>query len=279
MKMVLKWQKFAAIQRKGIAFNHGGLDTYSTSSVVDKGHFVVYTADEKRYVVPLAYLNSSIFRELLKMSEQEYGLPSDGPIILPCDSLFMEFVICSIRQDRAGDLHETFLKSVASSCCSSSCLYEGQMNAKMISPKKLLKMARKWQMFACIQKKRISFPRNNQDSNINCCSTSTVVDKGHFAVYTADRNRFVIPLAYLQTEVFRQLLKMAEDEFGLPSDGPITLPCDKLFMNYIISLIQRGASGDVQKALLTSVAVLAAHLNICIIETVIRYCLFISLTL
>ncbi|KAK6778090.1 hypothetical protein RDI58_024808 [Solanum bulbocastanum] len=45
-----------------------------------------------------------------------------------------------------------------------------------------------------------------------------------------------------------------QEEFGLPSDGPITLLCDELFMNYIISLIKSGVAADIQNALLVSVA-------------------------
>lgn len=78
-----------------------------------------------------------------------------------------------------------------------------------------------------------------------------MVEKGHFAVYTVDQARFVIPLAYLENEVIRQLLNMSVEVFGLPSDGPITLPCDSAFMDYIISLIKKGiAAGDLHKALL-----------------------------
>jgi len=40
-----------------------------STSVADKGHFVVYTSDSKRGMVPLGYLESIIFVELLKMSE------------------------------------------------------------------------------------------------------------------------------------------------------------------------------------------------------------------
>ncbi|KAJ0086072.1 hypothetical protein Patl1_06839 [Pistacia atlantica] len=47
---------------------------------------------------------------------------------------------------------------------------------------------------------------------------------------------------------------MAEDEFGLPSGGPITLPCDAIFMEYEVSLIQRHATKYVEKALLMSLA-------------------------
>ncbi|XP_015057862.1 auxin-responsive protein SAUR68-like [Solanum pennellii] len=124
----------------------------------------------------------------------------------------------------------------------------------IISTKKLIKMAKKWQKFAAMQRKRISFPRNVSDADDCSTSSSSIVEKGHFVVYTADQARFVIPLAYLENEVIRQLLKMSEEEFGLPSGGPITLPCDSAFMDYIISLISRGVTaGDLHKALLLSI--------------------------
>nr|GMC80541.1 auxin-responsive protein SAUR68-like [Ipomoea batatas] len=121
----------------------------------------------------------------------------------------------------------------------------------MISSKKLIKMARRWQKFAAIRRKRISFPRLNDDAN--SCSTSTAANKGHFVVYTADQKRFVVPLSYLDNEIIRQLLSMSEEEFGLPSDGPITLPCDAVFMDYIVSLLSRGLSRELEIALLNSV--------------------------
>ncbi|KAG5581804.1 hypothetical protein H5410_052431 [Solanum commersonii] len=102
----------------------------------------------------------------------------------------------------------------------------------MISAKKLIKMARKWQKFAAKQRKRISFPRSNYNDAESCSTSSSIVDKGHFVLYTTNQKRFVVPLTYLQHDVIRQLLHMSEEEFGLPSDGPITLPCDALFMNY-----------------------------------------------
>ncbi|KAH0752101.1 hypothetical protein KY285_005249 [Solanum tuberosum] len=123
----------------------------------------------------------------------------------------------------------------------------------MISAKKLIKMARKWQKFAAKQRKRISFPRSNYNDAESCSTSSSIVDKGRFVVYTTDQKRFVVPLTYLQHDVIRQLLHMSEEEFGLPSDGPITLPCDALFMNYIISLVERGVATDLQNDLLISV--------------------------
>ncbi|CAN4114997.1 unnamed protein product [Withania somnifera] len=124
----------------------------------------------------------------------------------------------------------------------------------MVSAKRLIKMARKWQKFAAKQRKRISFPRSNYKNAESCSTSSSIIGKGHFVVYTNDQKRFVVPLAYLQHEVIRQLLHMSEEEFGHPCDGPITLTCDELFFNYIISLIERGVAADLQNALFVSVA-------------------------
>ncbi|XP_009799446.1 auxin-responsive protein SAUR68-like [Nicotiana tabacum] len=124
----------------------------------------------------------------------------------------------------------------------------------MISAKKFIKMARRWQKFAVKQRKRISFLRNDSDADNCSASSSTIVEKGHFIVYIADQARFVIPLAYLENEVIRQLLNMSEEEFGFPSGSPITLPCDSDFVDYIISLIMKGvAAVDLHKALLLSI--------------------------
>ena len=86
--MAKKWQKFVLKKPKRIS-SPGGL----RSSLANGGHFVVYTTDDKRCEFPLEYLKSSLFVELMRMSEEEFGLPTDGPITLPCESLFLEYVI------------------------------------------------------------------------------------------------------------------------------------------------------------------------------------------
>lgn len=92
----------------------------------------------------------------------------------------------------------------------------------MMTAKKLVKMATKWP-------KEYSKSRNERTTN-----------KGHFVVYTTDNNRFVIPLHYLNTNIFRELLRMSENEFGLPTDGPITLLCDSSLMSYLINMVEQG---------------------------------------
>jgi hypothetical protein len=114
----------------------------------------------------------------------------------------------------------------------------------MINPKRLITMAKKWQRIAANKRKRISYPK----------AESSVANKeGHFVVYTTDNKRFVVPLEYLRQNVFRELLRTSE-EFGLPGNGPITLPCESVLMEYVVSLVQWRMPVDLEKALLTSMA-------------------------
>ncbi|KAL6011850.1 hypothetical protein ACLOJK_002316 [Asimina triloba] len=125
----------------------------------------------------------------------------------------------------------------------------------MINPKKLLEMARKGQKVtghARRSSKRSSLS-SLRDADSSACSTS-LADKGHFVVYAADGVRLVLPLACLDGPIFVELFRMSEEEFGLPSTGPIVLPCAGDFLEYAVSLMQKSMSTDVEKALLASIA-------------------------
>ncbi|XP_010478311.1 PREDICTED: auxin-responsive protein SAUR61-like [Camelina sativa] len=120
----------------------------------------------------------------------------------------------------------------------------------MMNAKKLLKMAKKWQQRAALSRKRISFQRSTSSTN----SRSTAAEKGCFVVYTSDKIRFAFPISYLSNPVFQELLKISEEEFGLSTDGPITLPFHSGFLEYLIKLIKRRMDGDTEKALLMSIS-------------------------
>ncbi|KAG9443202.1 hypothetical protein H6P81_019056 [Aristolochia fimbriata] len=104
----------------------------------------------------------------------------------------------------------------------------------MMSPKKLVK--------------KLAATRSTAST-----SRSSVADKGHFVAYTTDCERFVLPLTYLTNPIFQAMLQVSEDEFGLPGNGPIMLPSDGACMEYLMSLMQRPLSEDLQKALLVSI--------------------------
>ncbi|MBA0829140.1 hypothetical protein Goarm_013761 [Gossypium armourianum] len=237
--MARKWQKLAAIGRRRI-----------TSSLVDKGHFVIYTIDQKRFVIPLAYLRNTIFVELLKMSEEEFGLPSDGPITLPCDSVAMNYILSLLQRSLAKYLEKAVLNSVASYRCSSN-------TTSIITTKKLIRKERKRQKIASIGRKRIASARANTKiaaAAANDYNRSSELVKGCFVIFTMDKIRFLIPLAFLSICIFRELFKLSEEEFGLPSDGPITFPCDTVFMNYIVFIVKRGLSKDLERSVVNSIS-------------------------
>lgn len=109
----------------------------------------------------------------------------------------------------------------------------------MLSPKRLVEKAKR------------GFPLMRAPSSGAC--TTVVAEKGHFVVYTVDDARFMVPLAFLKSRLFQELLRVSEEEFGLPGDGPITLACSADSMEYILSLLGRRMSGDVERALLASI--------------------------
>ncbi|XP_074310380.1 auxin-responsive protein SAUR64-like [Silene latifolia] len=122
----------------------------------------------------------------------------------------------------------------------------------MISTKKLIKMARKWQKLAAASRRRISWPRTN------------VAEKGHFFIYANDGKRFMIPLAYLKNDILQELFRMAEEEFGLTRNGPIILPCDSTFLEYAISMVQRHITEDFQKAFILSLGNCRSSSSMCL---------------
>ncbi|KAG2636570.1 auxin-responsive protein SAUR36-like [Panicum virgatum] len=123
----------------------------------------------------------------------------------------------------------------------------------MVSAKRLVQMAKKWQRMAALARKRITSPA--KETQGSPCSTSSVASKGHCVVYSADSKRFEVPLAYLGTAIFGELLSLSQEEFGFAGDdGRITLPCDAAVMEYVVCLLRRDASEEVLRAFLSSMA-------------------------
>ncbi|XP_015696593.1 auxin-responsive protein SAUR36-like [Oryza brachyantha] len=127
----------------------------------------------------------------------------------------------------------------------------------MISTKRIAQLAKKWRRMAALGRKRLTVIATQEAEG---CST-TAASKGHCIIYTADGMRFEVPLQYLGTIVFSELLRMSQEEFGFTGDGKITLPCDAIVMEYVMCLLRRNASVDVEKAFLSSMAISCHYAN------------------
>ncbi|KAJ0960624.1 hypothetical protein J5N97_001500 [Dioscorea zingiberensis] len=187
--MARKWQKVAALGRRissPRADECSDFDACSTSSVPEKGHFFVYSSEGKRFMVPLAYLDNDIFKELLKKSAEEFGLASNGPITLPCDAVSMEYVLSLLRRGVSKEIAEE----------NSSTNQE--KNGTEVADSILL-----WGGEGSHQRKSMLL----QIQKLALLTTTSVAHKGHFIAYTSDGKRFMVPLEYLETRIFQELLR------------------------------------------------------------------------
>jgi hypothetical protein len=123
-------------------------------------------------------------------------------------------------------------------------------------------LSKKWQRVETLGRKRLTLLAKEDEA---CCTSAPA--KGHCIMYTTDGRRFKAPLVYLSTTVFGELLRMSQEEFGFASDGKITLPCDAAVLEYVMSLLRRNASADVENALLSSM-VTSCHYTGCTMPTV-----------
>ena len=111
---LFRWQRsgrewLTATPRKEDADGSCGTST----SVAMKGYCVVYS-DLRRFEVPLAYLGTAVFIELLHMSREEFGFAGDdGRITLLCDAAVMKYVMCLLRGDASEELVRAFLSSIS----------------------------------------------------------------------------------------------------------------------------------------------------------------------
>ncbi|KAM3277321.1 hypothetical protein ACQJBY_045276 [Aegilops geniculata] len=129
----------------------------------------------------------------------------------------------------------------------------------MIHPKKLAQLAKKFKRMLAAGAGAHRWQHASNTADDECCSTtsSMLADEGHCVVYAADGERFEVPLAYLGTTVFAELLRMSEEKFGFASGsdgGRIMMPCDATVMEYVLCLVRREASEEVERSFLSSIA-------------------------
>ncbi|RXH92884.1 hypothetical protein DVH24_011908 [Malus domestica] len=108
---VTYWEKRASMERKAIAYPREGgnnVITSTTSNIVsEKGNFVI--------------------------SKEAFGISSSEPIILPCDSFFMNYMVSLVKQGRLTvDTKKALLNSIASSCSINFSLHQGQTSLQLL---------------------------------------------------------------------------------------------------------------------------------------------------
>ena len=94
LKQILR--RCSSLGRRQQQQQHSGEEDYNEDeeatglpSDVPRGHFAVYVGERRRrFVVPIALLDSPEFRSLLRRAEEEFGFAGAGGIlVLPCEEV------------------------------------------------------------------------------------------------------------------------------------------------------------------------------------------------
>ncbi|CAL5082908.1 unnamed protein product [Urochloa decumbens] len=94
--------KLTEIVSKKLGGGGGSKVTSPSAAPCPRGHFAAYTRDGRRFFIPIAYLGSDTFRELLNTAEEEFGAPGGRPIVLPCSGDRLEQILDAFRTGGGG---------------------------------------------------------------------------------------------------------------------------------------------------------------------------------
>jgi Auxin responsive protein len=122
-----------------------------------------------------------------------------------------------------------------------------QPTLTMMNAKGLAQIGKKWQRLAAFGRNRLTLERRVAGGLTDPCTTQ-LAQKGHFVVYTVDGKRFEMPLDYLNNGIVDMIFKFSEEVLGHSAGGPITVACDGMLMEYLMDLVRRRVSEEVERA-------------------------------
>ncbi|GAU28938.1 hypothetical protein TSUD_59490 [Trifolium subterraneum] len=76
------------------------IQTASKSAEVRKGYVAVYVGDkQKRFVIPISYLNQPLFQDLLSQAEDEFGYDHPmGGLTIPCTEDMFQHITSRLNE-------------------------------------------------------------------------------------------------------------------------------------------------------------------------------------
>ncbi|KAK9058610.1 hypothetical protein SSX86_023452 [Deinandra increscens subsp. villosa] len=113
--------------QKGLFLARKRQDSYSGQEMVPKdvkeGHFAVIASDdyeERRFVIPIAYLRHPSFLTLLERAAEEYGFNHEGALMIPCGPSELKWVLEERIGSRDGSeywpIGQSSCKAMVKSC-------------------------------------------------------------------------------------------------------------------------------------------------------------------
>ncbi|KAL6176040.1 hypothetical protein ACLB2K_052676 [Fragaria x ananassa] len=236
--MGFRLPRISSPKRSLIRSLSNGNQTAPKTLDIPKGYFPVYVGESqnKRFVIPISYLNQPSFMDLLSQAEEEFGYDHPmGGITIPCgEETFLDltsslntmgFRFHKIASTKTSEIPKGYL-----------AVYVGESQKKrFVVPISYMNQP----LLPRISNTKRSLARSSSNGNQTAPKTLDI-PKGCFAVYVGEsqKKRFVIPISYLNQPSFMDLLSQAEEEFGYNHPmGGITIPCsEETFLDLTSSL-------------------------------------------
>ncbi|KAL1532959.1 hypothetical protein AAHA92_32910 [Salvia divinorum] len=118
----------------------------------------------------------------------------------------------------------------------SSSFKKVNMTTKIV---RLKQVVTRWKSKSARGGTTTAYSSSDSDSDEPACPHRRT-PSGYVAVYVGpERLRFVIPTRFLNLPVFVALLSQAQEEFGYPATGALTLPCETAFFSNILRLLDK----------------------------------------
>ncbi|KVI00099.1 auxin-responsive protein SAUR50-like [Cynara cardunculus var. scolymus] len=88
------------LMQKGLFLTKKRSESFSGQETVPKdvkeGHFAVIASDdynERKFIVPIAYLRCPSFLRLLERAAEEYGFDHEGALMIPCPPSELQWIL------------------------------------------------------------------------------------------------------------------------------------------------------------------------------------------
>jgi SAUR family protein len=91
---------FKQSPKNGFPFKCYSTASLTASTEVPKGYVAVYVGEkQKRFVIPISYLNQPSFQDLLSQAEEEFGYDHPmGGLTIPCTEDFFQNITSRLNE-------------------------------------------------------------------------------------------------------------------------------------------------------------------------------------
>ncbi|CAA2984962.1 auxin-responsive SAUR71-like [Olea europaea subsp. europaea] len=99
-QVVRRWKNNSLKRWTTHHYSSSSSDELPSSNRTPSGSLAVYVGPERRrFVIPTRFLNLPVFVDILREAAEEFGFPTTGGLVLPCDAGFFREILKFLEND------------------------------------------------------------------------------------------------------------------------------------------------------------------------------------